>query len=115
MSAVVVRLFDASSTVNSVCRGFVAAGLGQGGRGVGFPKPDASQPIIRLKLLPTGADFEKLSHCLVKLAFHLAGWLVGLVKEKSKLAAASALFAEKAASFADLSVSFAGSSANFPD
>jgi len=108
VSLVVVRLYGASSTGYSVCRDFVAAGLGQGGRGVRFRKPDASQPIIRRKLLPTGADFEKLSRCLVKVAFHLVGWLVGLVKEKSKLAAASALFAEEAASFADSSISFAG-------
>jgi uncharacterized membrane protein AbrB (regulator of aidB expression) len=107
-------LFDVSSTVNSVCRGFVAAGLGQGGCGMGFPKPHASQPIIRRKLLSTGADFEKLSRYLVKVAFHLVGWLVGLVKEKSKLAGASALFADAAASFADPSVSFAGLSASFP-
>ena len=107
-------MFDVSSTVNFVCCGFVAVGLGLRSRGVGFPKPHASQPIIRGKLLSTGADFEKLSRYLVKVAFHLVGWLIGLVKEKSKLAAASALFADAAASFADPSVSFAGSSASFP-
>ena len=108
MSAVVARLFDASSTGNPVCRGFIAAGLGQGGRCVGFPKRHTSQPIIRRKLLTTGADFEKLSRYLVKVACHLAGWMVGLVKGKFKLAAASALFADVAASFADSSISFAG-------